>query len=89
MKLKEIASKIAAHLERIEKDQRAREEGHRSGAFWNARSWASGRYVMVVYVSYQGPTGLNKEQATRYLELLDKGYEGKHYHMERCADAHA
>ena len=77
MKLKEIASRINAHLKRIAVEHPAR-------PWYYPQSWQSGRYCMVKYVSYQSSSSLTKDEALAYLAWLDSGGIGKHYgHTEK------
>lgn len=48
-------------------------------AYYKAGAWASGRFVYVSYVNYQGYAHLTKAEAVRYLEWLDAGNVGRHY----------
>ncbi len=86
MKLKEIAEAIAAHLARFETDPKANPVDRNYGThpFYRAGSWASGRYVCVVYVTYQGHSNLTKEQAIQYLDWLNAGNVGRHYEALRA-----
>lgn len=86
MKITEIAAGINAHLRRFENDPEinkypptATREQDKLHPYFRAGSWASGRYVGVVYVSYQGPTSLTKTEAETYLAWLDAGNVGRHY----------
>lgn len=85
MKLTEIASRIDAHLKRFENDPEinaprdATREQDRVGRYFRAYSWGSGRYVYVVYISFQGKIALTKPEAEKYLAWLDAGNVGKHW----------
>lgn len=76
MKLGEIASRIRAHLERIETSRKG--QGLHT-EWYMASAWVAGSRVGVRYVSYQITTYLTKSDATEYLAWLDAGNEGKHY----------
>lgn len=54
--------------------------------YYQPFSVASGRYVYVTYVGYQGHTPLTREQAEKYLSLLDAGKVGKHFELLREVD---
>jgi hypothetical protein len=82
MRLKEIAEKINAYLHKFEKDPKMSGPPGRS-RFWGSMAYQAGRYVMIVYVSYQGASSLTREEAEKYLEFLDGGGKGKHYLCEK------
>ena len=78
-RLREIAAEIAVYLKEFEADTKInakRENG--ITPFWHAGAYHNGRYVGVIYVRYQGPTNLTRDQAERYLAWLDQGGKGKH-----------
>ncbi len=90
---KEIAPRIDAHLKRFERDRKINAErfyesyatGKRESSghpYYSAGAWASGRWVSVVYISYQGHTNLTRDDASRYLDWLDVGNVGTHFCME-------
>lgn len=85
MKLKEIASRINAHLKRIEADPKLNPYDRPGGCrpYYMAGAWAAGRWVGVKYVSYQGFRNLSKADAERYLDWLDAGNVGRHYEALR------
>lgn len=72
MNLSEIAAKISAHLNRIE-------ESHKELGWYCARSYVRGRYVAVMYKSYQGASNLTKDEAIAYLDWLDAGNDTAHH----------
>jgi hypothetical protein len=81
MKLQEIADRIKAHLDRFESDKtiNVAKDGRSIHPYYNANASVAGRYVRIVYVSFQGETNLSKSDATEYLQWLDAGNVGKHY----------
>lgn len=89
MKLDEIAKRISTHLKRFEADKDGinatrvqtnyRGQESRLPPYFLAGAGASGRYVYVTYVNYQGESHLTKAQALRYLAWLDAGNVGKHW----------
>lgn len=91
--LGEIAKRISAHLKRFEKDPKINRrqefidgkwqdspEGSLRGvgSFYYANASAAGRYVNVLYITYQGQSSLIKTEALAYLEWLDAGNVGTH-----------
>lgn len=93
-KMAEIAAEIDAILKRYEADK-ARNTikwTDRNGVertnnhFYCAGAHASGRFVYVTYVSYQGTTALTRERAERYLAWLKAGGYGSHWAGERDAE---
>lgn len=84
MTLKEIATRIDAHLKRFEQDKeinRYKDSRSLDGLhpYWRAGAWVGGRYVRVCYISYQGTSALTKQQAEQYLAWLDAGNVGSHW----------
>ena len=61
--LGQIAERIKEHLKRANEDPDNKLHG--------ARAYASGRWVYVIYVSYQGRSHLTKTDAEAYLRWLD------------------
>jgi len=85
LKLGEIADRISAHLKRFEADPEINKKDRQElSPYWNANAWDSRPRVFIRYVSYQGHSSLTKEQAVRYLKMLDEGFVGRHY---RALDA--
>lgn len=89
MKLAEVAAKIDEHLKRLEKDpkwnvRKSVDDKHHLSLprLWNSGAWVAGRYVLVIYVSYQGHAALSKSEAVEYLQWLDAGNKGQHYVMK-------
>ena len=90
VKLKDLAAHINAHLKRMENDPKINKvtEYGRAGnsmrlkRFYQAGCGASGPWVHVTYVSYQGSANLSKADATAYLAWLDAGGNGEHYLAE-------
>lgn len=84
MKLKEIAERIHAHLKRIEADKVLNvSPGQNRQLLFHAGAIASGRYVLCMYISFEGRSSLTKDEALRYLAKLDAGYVGRHYEALR------
>lgn len=85
MTMKEIASRIRAHLKRFEADPKINaakpygRAGNKFHPYWNVGSRAAGRFVYVTYVSYQGTSHLTRDDAENYLAWLDAGNIGTHY----------
>jgi hypothetical protein len=81
MKLTEIAKEIDGYLKRFENDPviNARDPKYDSVPYWNASAVASGRFVYISCVSYQGSTHLTKDQAEKYLDWLRQGNVGAHW----------
>lgn len=90
--LKRLARGINAHLKRFEADPKLNPDskGEKGGGlkpYYNAgASYEKGRFIQVVYVSYQGSRSLDRDQATRYLAWLDSGKVGKFWEMEQEKD---
>ena len=88
MKLKDIASRIRAHLRRFEADPKintTRPEPYGGVPYFGAGAYSAGRFVYVKYINYQGSSYLTKDEATRYLAWLDAGNIGRHYEAFREA----
>jgi len=83
MKLREIAGRIDRHLMRFASDKELSKYESGKTQFWNPGAIASGRYVMVSYVSYQGHSSLSKQEAIDYLSWLDSGKVGRHFEQQR------
>lgn len=92
MKAAEIAARIHAHLKRFAADPKINKERtytkdgkeyFRGRPFYYAGAHASGRWVWVVYVTYQGGHALSKQDAERYLVWLDAGNVGRHFEALR------
>lgn len=81
MKMSDIAFQISAHLERFERDPLINIVVKTTQRFFHAGAYVAGRYVAVTYVSYQGPTNLNKKEALVYLAALDGGSSDRHYEV--------
>lgn len=82
-RLEVIAARINAHLQRFEADKEinAIPPDRRLGIppYCRPSAVASGRFVYVCYVSFQGQVHLNRIDANRYLAWLDAGNVGTHY----------
>lgn len=74
-KLADIASRIYAHLMRLEKGHK----GSKPTRYFMPNAWPAGSRVGVRYVSYQGSWFLTKADALEYLAWLDAGNEGSHH----------
>jgi len=88
--LRDLAARISAHLKRFEADVRPGGinwwiDGKVGGLkhYYGVGAGASGRYVGVTYVRYQGSTFLTKAEAERYVAALDEGYVGRHFELFR------
>ena len=80
--VKEIASRIDAHLHRFEADPSInRRPDYGSRPYLLARAFASGRWVQICYVDYHRFEALPKADAERYLAWLDAGNVGRHWEM--------
>ncbi len=64
MKPNEIALKINTYLKNAERDK--------TNCLYKARAYASGRWIYIVYVTYQGRSHLSRTEATQYLKWLDQ-----------------
>jgi hypothetical protein len=81
--LREIAQRIDAHLDRFEADPKINKVVHGMRSYYYAGARVAGRWVSVAYISFQGPSSLDRERALRYLAWLDAGNIGRHYEAER------
>lgn len=54
---------------------------------YEPRAWAAGRYVMVKYKSFWGPSSLTKAEAEEYLAALDSGRLIRHYTLQHEKEA--
>ena len=81
--LSEVAEAISKHLSRFETDSSINTRLGRGGEalrrFYGSGSYASGRFVYVSYISYQGASFLTRVEAEKYLSWLDAGNVGRHY----------
>lgn len=82
MKNVEIAERIRTHLKRFEADLSINKRNRNLLAYWNSGAAASGRFVYVQYISYQGKSALSKTEALLYLAWLDAGNVGKHWELK-------
>jgi hypothetical protein len=82
MTLQETASRIQAHLRRMEKDPTINvvHEATKLKCYYNASACCpkGGRKIRVSYISYQFTSTLSREEAERYLSWLDAGNSGTH-----------
>ncbi len=83
--LASIAERIAVHLRRFESDPaiNIRHAQSRMLRFYHVGAARAGRYVAVVYISYQGSKCLTRTEALAYLAWLDAGHAGKYSQMIR------
>lgn len=76
---------INKHLTRIEADPKLnkvrKQGGMTNQMFYCASAGNSGNRIYVVYVSYQGKTGLTREDAEKYLAALDAGKVARHFEV--------
>lgn len=79
-----IAKQIDAHLRRFEADPviNAWIDGKAGGLrpYYGAGALATGRFVSIFYIRYQGRSTLPRDEAEQYLAWLDAGNVGKHFH---------
>lgn len=97
-----IASRIDAHLKRMEADPKinvrtidtgrgrrpatAQEVRDRmgTGLFYDAfAAYLGGGWVYIKYVAYQNGDSLRRADAERYLGMLDRGVNRRHYEVTR------
>ncbi len=85
--LAELAYEINKHLTRIEADPKLNKVRKRGGMtqqlLYSAGAGSRGNRVFVTYVSYQGTTGLTREDAEKYLAALDAGKVARHFEVFR------
>jgi hypothetical protein len=94
----DLALRIDAHLKRFEADpvinarcelvdgewHVVRDDPNRGvPPYVGAHASASGRFVRVRYVSFQGTSSLTQAEATAYLAWLDAGNVGTHHKATR------
>lgn len=79
--LSAIADEINAFLKRFEADPAINTFNKPGGVskYYKAFSCASGRFVYVTYITYQGSSHLSRGEALQYLEWLKAGNVGRHY----------
>ena len=78
MKLKEIAAEITKYLKSFEAENNDKTF---ASMYYNSFATNAGRYVQIIYVSYQGYSSLTKQEALEYLEWLREGNVGRHYDL--------
>ncbi len=86
MKLTEIAQRINAHLKRFEADKTGVNKPNKPGgvsSYYRSYAGVGGRFVSVIYVTYQGHSSLTKREAEHYLSMLDAGFIGQHHEAFR------
>ena len=69
MKLKEIASKIDKYLKLFEAEN---QDKTFATMYYNAFAVDAGRFIQIIYVSYQGHSSLTKQEALEYLNWLQE-----------------
>lgn len=75
----EIADRIDEYFQEFERDPKLNIiRGTNRKRFFNACSWASGRWVYVRYIGYHVAHNITKAEAEKYLAWLDNGNVGKH-----------
>lgn len=82
---RELAREIHSRLKAIEMNpakNKVSEENPKPLLFHSSSSY-SGRYIVVTYISYQGGSNLERDEAARYLKGLREGYVGRHYEFFR------
>jgi len=77
LKLADIAARICAHLKRFELDPKINRYPDKArenlNPYYMPVAGASGRFVYVTYISYQGQSHLVRAEAEAYLAWLDAG----------------
>jgi hypothetical protein len=82
VKLREIADRIADHLDRLEQDEEAnhvmwtpsgKTEPEKLTLIWRPSVWVGGAYICVRFISYQSHQVLTRDGALKYLAYLDGG----------------
>lgn len=83
-----LASRITQHLRRFEADHEINEPDpkYRTVPYYYAGAYRVGRYIRVVYISYQSKNTLTFDTAEKYADWLDAGNVGKHWNMEAPRD---
>ncbi len=78
--MKELGQRINAHLLRLEADKKwnVRKDG-KGSRLWNCGACASGKWIYITYVSYQGTRHVSRDDAEKYLAWLDAGHGGSHW----------
>ena len=86
LSLKEVGKQINKYLERFEADPKINKntKADRSGLsdYYQAGAVASGRFVYVTYIAYQGHSHLTRDEALGYLRWLDRGGVGSHFEVK-------
>lgn len=80
--LRDIATRINAHLKRFEGNKQINRlhRSSRTRPYYYAGAWMGlDAWVHVTYVSYQGGSNLRRAEAERYLAWLDAGNIGTHW----------
>lgn len=85
MKLAEIAERINKHLKRFEADPviNAPSPTWKTRPYYYAGAGTAGRYVEIIYITYQHHPKLTKDEAIAYLAWLDAGNIGTHYEAKK------
>lgn len=87
IKLAELASRIHAHLMRMEADPKINVDRGSGLPLYCASALAAGSVVKVAYVSYQHQSSLTRDAALAYLAALDDGSTQRHHHIPAVAKA--
>ena len=84
--MKELASRINAHLKRFEADKKinAINPIYKTSSYYYAwATYTSGSRIQITYLAYQGPSHITREEANIYLKWLDAGNVGRHWEALR------
>lgn len=87
--MKELATRIDAHLKRFEKNPVINAErfyvhpgtGEKTSSghpYYRAGAVASGRWIYVTYIAYQEHPHISKDEAIKYLAWLDASNVGRY-----------
>lgn len=82
-KLADIAARINTHLKRFAAEPMTAKNADGRTRFWSPSAVANGRYVSIVYISYQHHSNVPKAEALAYLARLDGGWIGTHHALAR------
>lgn len=96
MKLAAIATRIKAHLSRMEADRARnlnlvpatkRHPEQRLSHFYGPNCWSAGSRLRIMYIAYQGAGTMTRAEGLAYLAWLDAGNYGKHHEALRALPA--
>lgn len=80
--LAKIAAEIGKYLKAFENDPKINPRSMKKPSkYYEAGAFASGRWIYVCYIGYQGTSNLTRSEAEAYLKWLDAGNVGKHYEL--------